>query len=324
MNIIKIIFLSFMFVAILAACDDDDDNTNIIDKGVNSRVKRIVGENESWGKYELEFNYHPDGRLDRVWRLDGDEGVSVPDTLGYFVAKYDIDYQSFEVYDLVVNIAADSIAKLKELYPGTYEDTLRHRRAGRLLYKTVLEDNHFKANKYRPRRNNKPGTSLNSSYMNVSAETQIAEINSKGDVVVVRCNSDKYKTGGYNDKYTRTVYKYEFSYEDDVMTSVVWSKPDTYNDSSWGKIDEFVCSHYSTFLTSIDSEKYKMRRSANKIVIAEPGKNTTYILNDKNLAVEMTTSDGETAKIEYEDGRGNFSTLYATPLDRALGKVWLR
>lgn len=67
-----------------------------------------------------------------------------------------------------------------------------------------------------------------------------------------------------------------------------------------------------------------MRRSANTVVIAEPGVNTTYTLNDYGVAVKVENTDGETAIIEYEQGSGNFSELYATPLDKILGKVWVK
>ena len=55
-------------------------------------------------------------------------------------------------------------------------------------------------------------------------------------------------------------------------------------------------------MTGVDNATYKMRRSSKKVVIAEPGKNTTYTLNDEGLAIRIESTDGETATIEYEDG----------------------
>ena len=67
-----------------------------------------------------------------------------------------------------------------------------------------------------------------------------------------------------------------------------------------------------------------MRRDSKQAVIALPGENITYTLNEEGLAIKMETTTGESATIEYETGSGNFSELYATPLDRALGKVWVK
>lgn len=83
-------------------------------------------------------------------------------------------------------------------------------------------------------------------------------------------------------------------------------------------------SNYAGILVGVDNEGYKMRRGSNKVVVAEPGKNTTYTLNSQGLAVKVETTDGETATIEYENGYGNFAELYATPVDRCLGKIWVQ
>lgn len=324
MNIKKLIILLCLFIIALTACEKDNDQDNMIYNNPKSRVKRIIGENKLWGKYELEFNYRPDGRLDKVWRFDGEENQSAVDTFGYFTVEYDIDYHKFQIYDYVLNIDADSVKVLQDLYPATYEDTLRDRRVSRLFYSTIWEDNHFITKTYRPRRNNGTGSMFNTSYVNVSSQTQIPEISPEGNVVVIRSMEDIYGNGGYNNEYTRTIYKYEFTYEGKNMVSAVCCKPDSFDETSWSKLEDFTFSYYLSFLTGADNNHYKMRRSGNKVVIAEPGKNITYTLNDIGLAIEMITTDGDTAKIEYEEGYGNFSELYATPLERTLGKVWIK
>ena len=68
MNMRKIILLSLLFFTALAACKDDDDRGgNNYQGDSNIRVKRIIGENKVWGKYELEFNTGPTG----IWKKYG-------------------------------------------------------------------------------------------------------------------------------------------------------------------------------------------------------------------------------------------------------------
>ncbi|MFR3331313.1 MAG: hypothetical protein ACLTSL_14395 [Odoribacter splanchnicus] len=305
----KIILLSLLFVIALAACKDDDDQSRNSYQGDSKiRVKRIVGENEVWGKYELEFNYRPDGRLEKVWRFD----VTDRDTLGHFAVKYEAEDFTFSVVDYVLRIDADSIG------------TLKHRRSFQTLYSTRLEEGRWAKTVLRPRRNTGSGTMFDPSYINVFSQQIALEESAEGRPVVIRCYSDEYGDGGENNKYERTIAKYEFNYEGDDIVSAQIYKPDSYSVTSWTKLDEITFSFYSGILTGVDNAAYKMRRSSKKVVIAEPGKNITYTLNDEGLAIRIESTDGETATIEYENGSGNFSDLYATPLDKILGKVWVK
>lgn len=322
MNIRKIILLSLLFLTALAACKDDDDQGENNYWGESKiRVKSIVGENAIWGKYELQFNYFPDGRLENAWRFDQ---ADRRDTLGRFVVNYDTDYHLFQILDYVVNIDADSVKVLQDLYPETYKDTLKHRRAIRTLYLVEMENNNWDRWNYRPRRNTGSGTQFNSSYVNVSSQLQRLEKSPEGKPLVIRCNEDVFGDGGENYNYERSIIKYEFTYDGGEMVSGIVAKPDSYSETSWSKLYDISFSSYSGVLTGVDSDRYKMRRSAKKVVIAEPGKNITYTLNDDGLAIKMETSDGETATITYENGSGNFAELYATPLDRVFGKVWVK
>ena len=99
------------------------------------------------------------------------------------------------------------------------------------------------------------------------------------------------------------------------MRETIWFLP-SYSVTSWTKLDEISFSFYSGVLTGVDNATYKMRRSSKKVVIAEPGKNTTYTLNDEGLAIRIESTDGETATIEYEDGSGNFSLIQSFWLTR--------
>lgn len=324
MNSLKLIWWPLLCLFILAACQDDDENQdgNYINTS-KMRVKRIVGENAHWGKYELEFTYRADGRLDRVWRIDPTV-TEVRDTVGSFYVEYDVDFHKFQIMDYVLNIDADSVNVLKEAYPESYEDTLRTRRVARMYYSTQLENGQFVARKFRPRQNTGSGDMFNTAYVNVSSQTQMLETTASGQPLVIRCYDDVYGTGGENDQYERTVSKYEFTYEGDEMVSGASYKPDSFSETSWTKLKEMSFSHYSGILTGVDADFYKMRRNNTTVVIAEPGRNITYTLNAEGLAVKMETSDGESATIEYENGTGNFSELYATPLERTLGKVWVK
>ena len=321
MNMRKIILLSLLFFTALAACKDDDDRGgNNYQGDSNIRVKRIIGENKVWGKYELEFNYRSDGYLEKVWRFD----EAKRDTLGHFSVKYEAGDFTFAIVDYVLHIDADSIRTLQSQYPGTYQDTLKHRRSFQILYSTRFEEERWEKTVARPRRNTGSGTMFNPSYVNVSSQKIALEEGAEGKPMVIRCYSDEYGDGGENNTYERLITKYEFDYEGNDMVSALIYKPDSYSVTSWTKLDEISFSFYSGVLTGVDNATYKMRRSSKKVVIAEPGKNTTYTLNDEGLAIRIESTDGETATIEYEDGSGNFSDLYATPLDKILAKVWVK
>lgn len=323
MSIKKIMLWSWLFLTALVACDDDDaPQTGAFENKCNIRVKSIVGENRPWGQYELEFHYRPDGRLDRVWRFDRTENR---DTAGYFSVKYDTDSHEFAIYDYVLGIDADSVRVLKKLYPETYKDSLRDRRMSQKLYSVKREKNSWEQRVFRARRNTGSGIQYNPSYLNKSGRRQWLERLPGGEgPAVIRCNEEVYGERGENDRFQRTVLKYEFVYEGTERVAGRVYKPDSNSETSWSKCDDILFGSYSGVPVSVDCATYKMRRSARKVVVAEPGRNTVYTLNDEGLAVQIETTDGETATVTYETGSGNFSELYALPLDEVLGKVWVR
>lgn len=301
--------------------DDDEDGDDVNGIYVNEspvRVKRITGENKVWGKYELEFNYRSDGLLKEVWRFGNLPYTEKRDTLGHFTAEYDIDYHEFYVIDYVLNIKKDSVDKLKELYPEAIADSIKSRLWKRTLYKTSLSEGFYTMNQARPPKD------VWGDYINVASRTLMVENREDGRPLVIRCYEDIPGFGGDNGEYERSVCKYEFIYAGDDIVEGIVSFPDTYSGTSWTPSWKLSFSHYSGILTGVESDSYKMRRSANTVVIAEPGVNTTYTLNDYGVAVKVENTDGETATVEYEQGSGNFSELYATPLDKVLGKVWVK
>lgn len=307
---------------LFGGCKDNEEdggkNSGIYKNESPVRVKRIIGENEVWGKYELEFHYRPDGLLEQVWRFGDLPYVAIRDTLGNFSVQYDIDYHEFKVMDYVLTIKEDSIRSLQNMYPETIADTLRSRFRKKELYTTKLSEGFYTVKKCRPPKH------VFGDYINLSSQTQIVENNQEGKPLVIRCYNDVYGMGGDNKEYERTVSKYEFTYSGNEMIEGTVYRPDSQSETSWTELWGLIFSHYSGILTGVDSDSYKMRRSRHTVVVAEPGKNTTYTLNDYGLAVKMENTDGETATVEYEEGSGNFSELYASPLDRLLGKAWVK
>ena len=303
------------------SCNDDDTEAMEESSTYNNnpfRVKRITGETKAWGAYELQFNYRPDGLLERVWRFGNIPYTETRDTMGTFEIEYDLNEHDFKVLDYVVTIEQDSADKLKVLYPETYADTIKSMLKERTLYSTSLKDGTYKKTTCRP------PLSVFGDYINLAGQTQMVENDADGKPLIVRCYEDMYETGGDNGKYERMVYKYELSYAGSDIVEATVCTPDSYSETSWDRMWKIAFSHYSGVLTGVESDNYKMRRSGNTVVVAEPGVNTTYTLNEYGLAVKIENTDGETANIEYEAGTGNFSDLYALPLDKLLGKVWIK
>lgn len=314
-----------IILCLFDSCNESDtEYITAIDSEIPMRVKRIVGKNASWGDYELKFTYKEDGRLQEVVRYGTADDIQKRNIQGIFSVEYDLNYFHFTVKDRVLNIDSDSVARLASLYPDTYMDTLQHRQVNQVLYFTELKEGRYVAHLNKPRDNKGHGSKYNTNYYNVSATTQIVENGKNGRPLVIRCYNDRYYDYIDNNKYKRTVLKYEFQYDKNETVAVDIYKPDSYNDESWTKTENITFSYYSGVLIGAEGEHYKMRRSGNTVVIAEPGVNTTYRLNEYGLAEKMESTAGDVASIEYEKGIGNFSELYTTPLDRSLGKIWIK
>ena len=323
MKIKNIFLIGLLLVGGLASCNDDDDAPQMDNFGGQGyRVKKIAGNNKVWGDYHLTFEYKADGRLKSATRC-GD--AAAKDTLGFFSVGYDIDEQDFRIYDYVLGIDQDSIDILKKEFPQTYQDTLKRRKMSQMLYSVKKTKNRCEQKINRPRRNVGNGDNFNPSYLHVSKELQRLEtIEGTKKPAVIRTNHEVFGDGGENSIADLSVYKYEFTYDGNNIVSGAKWLPDSNSDISWSKNYDINFQTFSGVTVSIDCDQYKMRRSGNKVVVAEPGRKITYTLNERGLAVKFETSDGETATIEYEEGNGNFSELYAMPLDEALGKVWIR
>lgn len=290
------------------SCNDDENNSGVEGNGIYTngspmRVKRIVGENQNWGQYELQFHYRPDGLLEQVWRFGNIPYTETRDTMGGFSVEYDVDYHFFQVIDYVLNIKEDSINVLKALYPEHIADTIKSRLWNRVLFTSILSEGSYAVTKARPPKD------VYGDYINVSAQTLMVENREDGKPLVIRCYDDVPGIGGDNSEYERTVHKYEFSYAGDELVEATVYTPDSYSETSWRRLWKLAFCHYSGVLTGVESDSYKMRRSGNTVVVAEPGINTTYTLNDYGLAVKVENTDGETATIEYENGSGNLSDL---------------
>ena len=90
------------------SCNDEEDNgTDGNETYANEsplRVKRITGERQDWGQYELQFNYRPDGLLEQVWRFGNIPYTETRDTLGEFSVEYDLDYYNIAVIDYFLSV----------------------------------------------------------------------------------------------------------------------------------------------------------------------------------------------------------------------------
>lgn len=318
----KLILLSLMFCMALASCQKDDDAEKTAYAGKSSkRVKRIVGENGVWGKYRLEFNYENDGTLKGAWRFDTETG----DTTGVIQVEYDLNYYRLSIKDYVLKIDADSVAVWKKKYPDTWQDTVRGFRTDQLLCSVELKEGILTKKIGRPRRNTGSGKFYNPTYVKVSDHTQMPDMVA-GVPMIIRCYDEVYGSGADNENNVkeRTVSKYEFAYEGSDLLNGVRYIPDAHSETSWRKVSEISFSNYSGIVTGVESDTYRMRRSTNRVVVAEPGKTWTYTLDTEGVAISLETSDGETAVFEYEAGSGNFYELFAMPLERIQGKVWVR
>ena len=322
----KLILLALMFCAASIACNDDDDSdaTGYVVSGANQRVKRISGEYSAWGKFQLEFSYGHDGRLQEGWRVNPETG----DTTGRVTVTYDQGVHKMTFLDYLPGFDEKTIAELKQKYPDTYRDSLKRKRSEQTLCSVELDaDGNMTKIVSRPRRDlggNESGDVYNTTYVKVSNRKQIPEL-ANGKLTVIRCFDNEYGMGGTNSSIeNRILSKYEFTYDGNTLLSGGRYFPDTYSETSWRKVLDFGFESYSGVVVDVDSEVYKMRRSANRVVVAEPGVNYTYTLNDEGLAVSLEMSTGDHFTFEYERGSGNFYELYAMPLDRVLGSVWVK
>ncbi len=317
MNIRKIIGLSLLCCAVFMACNDDDDDavSNAYEGASSQRIKRITGENALWGNYRLDFTYESDGKLKEGIRTDAETG----DTTGRVQVMYDQNYHRLEFFDYMYSIDEEGIAEIKEKYPETWQDTVDMYFVERSLCYVEQKGDSVLMQVSRPTRNE--GTTA---YMNVSRRIEMADRGADGQPRVIRCFDDKYGEGSDNNVTTRSVYKYTFLYDGGVLNTVECYRPDAYSETNFVKLYDYACTNYSGILSGVESDVYKMRRGGRTVVVAEPGKNTTYTLDGNGLAVKMESTDGATATFEYEKGSGNFYELFAMPLDRMLGKVWVR
>lgn len=316
----KLMIISLMLCVALAACHEDHDtDAPGYAGGSSKRIKRITGENSVWGKYCLEFNYEADGKLKGGWRMNAETG----DTTGVVRVSYDADYYLLSFVDYVPGVDADSAAVLKEMYPDTWVDKLLAYRTEQVLCSVERRGDRQTKSFSRPRRDVGSGKEYDPTYVQISYSTQIADL-SDGKPVVIRSLDYIYGSGGDNNITERTVSKYEFAYEGNELVSGSHYSPDVYSETGWKKKDEIGFTSYSGIMTGVESDRYKMRRSTNRVAVAEPGKTLIYTLDEEGLAVRLEASDGETATFEYEAGSGNFYELFALPLERVLGKVWVR
>ncbi len=104
----RYIFLMFLLLAGMVACQDDDP---VVPAGMNGknlyRVKEIAGTNERWGEFLLKCGYTNE-RLDSIVRYDARGKIQ-----NRLVTNYSGSTVRFYWYDYVVSVSPDSVAKLE-------------------------------------------------------------------------------------------------------------------------------------------------------------------------------------------------------------------
>ena len=178
----KIWILGLLFgILPFYSCNDDEAEATEESSITNNnpfRVKRITGETQAWGAYELQFHYRPDGLLERVWRFGNIPYTETRDTMGTFEIEYDLNEHDFKVIDYVVTIKQDSADNLKVLYPETYADTIKSMLKERTLYSTSLKDGSYKKTTCRP------PLSVFGDYINLTGQTQMVENGADGKPLI--------------------------------------------------------------------------------------------------------------------------------------------
>lgn len=311
MKKIIIVLLAIFTTGLLAQCDKKDDDG----KGGSRterffRVKRITGDNLKWGKFELLFCYS-DGKLDTVWRRNLAQDESLRDTMGRFSVSYENNSTVVNIKDYVLNIDADSVAKLQAAYPATYSDSLRRRRVSRtLLTRTLYQvDNYTTQRLYTPREEVGMGAGFDNRYKVLQNVRSLYEYDAQGQTTVIRQFVDDYKQDELNTDYTRMIDKYEFTYGPNGPATVAYYVQDSYDVESWKLRYSCTYTYSGRELSQIEGKGYRWLRSGTSLTITDTDGITKCTLDGNDNVVAVTYPDGSQISLEYEDGRGNACEL---------------
>lgn len=315
-----IMIMSVALGVCMLSCDKDSgDNGH---GTADFRVKRISGSNARWGEFELLFLYTPDGLLERAWRRNTVQPESKRDTLGRMDVSYQNSLTSMSLYDYVLNIDADSLAKLIEEYPTNYSDSLRRRRVARLQMENVFykDENTVILTQMVPPADFGAGDDFSTRYKNLCETTSMLEYDTKGRIIVIRRFVNTYAQNGLNADFETTIDKYEFSYSGDGPTAGNYYLQSSYVPDSWLGEGSWQYSYSDGRPMSIIGDGYTWERSGATLTITEAGAVTHCTLDDNGNVTGATLPDGSQIMIEYEPGRGNAAELLYSPDQVLMGK----
>lgn len=285
------------------------------------RVTRVSGDNAQWGPFELLF-YYSGERLDSVYRRN----TETRDTLGRFTVKYENTSNTLSIVDYVLNIDADSVARLQKAYPQSYTDSLRRRRVSRTLYTNTVypSDNYSLSSLYRPREDVGTGEDFNNSYVHVSYVRTLWEYDNAGRMKVLRRFVDTYVQDELNTDYDRAVDKYEFTYSGNGPSEAVYYVQDSYVEESWREMMRCAYTYSGSRLSRIEGNGYSWDLSGTALTITDSEGATQCTVDANGNITSATLPDGSTLAIEYEAGHSNLTQLLYPPDITLLGKNLLK
>lgn len=309
------------------------------------RVKRIVTHGIGKEDYQLLFNYSSTGTLTRAYICGAAEEIIEPepsedsvvqkpiikrDTLGYLSkGKNDLG-DLYQIYDYVINIDKDSVARIQAAHPETYKDTLKRRVTSRLAYQ-ILTD--FKKtsqlkeeteSKFMARADFGVGKEFNNQYLNDSKNVYKYEY--KDDkVIIVRHAGYKYNPEiKLNDKFEKVITKTEFTYSGDNIATVTFYELLVGSEENWTKKNSYDYTYSDGTLMGIKGNEFNYIRTSDQITITNSGNTDTYTIDKNGNIVRIDYANGSFSEIEYESGHGNFSDLYVTNYSKLLGMPFIK
>ncbi|MGL5682095.1 MAG: hypothetical protein ACRDDZ_03445 [Marinifilaceae bacterium] len=308
------------------ACEKENTTIDIEPKLNSFRVKKITGKNDIWGEYTIEFTYNSQGRITKSYRTAINSETEKLDTLGYALIDKKDNGLAFFMADYIINIDADSIAKLKQEFPESYADTLKKRRTLRTVYQNGIQVNTENqiteeiTNIFKCREDFGSGTQFNNSYLNKSRNTYKYEYNATGQVTTTRYYEDVYNLeSDKNDKYTRRVCKAAFTYNNNEVVKIDMFHLDAESSEHWILNDTWHYVYTNNSLIEVQGNNFNYKRIGNNINIQRNNLLVTYTLNDYNLPIRVEANNDEYMDIEYEAGHGEFSIYASTWFDELIG-----
>lgn len=245
------------------------------------------------------------------------------DTAGYYSMSINGTISISSIIDRVLNIDADSVERLKEIAPTTYQDSLKRRRANRTLFtKTVnSEGTPFikveNVSRFKPRADFGLGKDFNNTYFANKKDVYMYEYNSNGQPIKVRIFHTDYPTEDSRDAVTY-VEKVEFTYSDDKVVSANFFKTNSASEESWQKTDTYNYTYDGDRILSIKGGTHNASYTYtnNEVQLNINGDITKITYNSDGYISKIEYSDGSWVKATYQEGEGNYAQTNTTIFDK--------